>query len=247
MSAAERLAARELVAGYRPDLPILNGASLSVGEREIVTVIGPNGAGKSTLIKAVAGLITISAGTVMVCGEDITGRAPHRMVSAGISYVPQTGNIFTTLSVRQNLVLAAHTLVSRRDIRERVEQAFEQFPDLAAKQRDKGRTLSGGQRQMLALAMALMTRPGLVMLDEPTAGLAPRIVDDVLRRLRELADGGVAVLLVEQNAKAALAVSDRGYVLAEGRNQLDGPATSLLADPAVAEIYLGQRRKEVAV
>ena len=139
MNSAALLAARGLVAGYRPDLPILNGASLHVGEREIVTVIGPNGAGKSTLIKAIAGLVAVTSGAVVYRGEDITGRAPHRLAGAGIAYVPQTGNIFTTLSVRQNLALAGHTLASRRAVRARAGRLFEQFPDLAAGQRADGR------------------------------------------------------------------------------------------------------------
>jgi len=234
------LTVTELVAGYQPDLHILNGVSVQVQEQEIVTIIGPNGAGKSTLIKAIAGLVPISSGQVMYHEQDISQQPAHQLVTSGIAYVPQTANIFTTLSVQQNLVLAAHTLGAER--RQRIEQAYALFPVLAEKRRDKGRVLSGGQRQMLAFAMALISNPGLIMLDEPSAGLAPRLVDEVFQHVRNLVTGGVAVLLVEQNAKAALALSDRAYVLAEGRNQLEGSAQVLLNDPIVGEIYLGTKR-----
>jgi branched-chain amino acid transport system ATP-binding protein len=234
------LSAHRIVAGYQPDLPILNGVTLHVAQQEIVTIIGPNGAGKSTLLKAIAGLVTISSGEVSYRDRNMTHQAAHRLVTSGIAYVPQTANIFTTLSIQQNLAVAAHTL--GRQKRERIEYVYQLFPLLAERRHDKGRVLSGGQRQLLALALALITAPGLIMLDEPSAGLAPKVVDEVFGHIRALVDNGVSVLLVEQNARAALALSDRGYVLAEGRNQLDGPAQDLLNDPMVAEIYLGTRR-----
>jgi branched-chain amino acid transport system ATP-binding protein len=238
---ATLLAAEGVVAGYVRGLPIVHGASVSVARREIVTVIGPNGAGKSTLLKAIAGLLHIESGRISLDGREIGALAPHQIVRAGAGYVPQTGNVFTTLSIHENLKVGGHLL--RGEMNARLERAYAQFPVLAAKRGDRARTLSGGQRQMLAIARALMTDPSLLMLDEPTAGLAPKAVDDVFRQLRTLAEGGVAVLMVEQNAAAALRISDRGYVLAEGRNFAEGKAAALLADPRVNEAFLGKTRK----
>lgn len=234
------LQASGLIAGYVPELPILHGIDVDVYEGQIVTIIGPNGAGKSTLIKAVAGLLEITGGSVTYRGGDITGRAPHELVTSGISYVPQTQNIFSSMSIHQNICLAAHTLGPER--KERIANAFEMFPELQPRRGQRASVLSGGQRQMLAMAMSLVTKPGLVMMDEPTAGLAPKIVSEVFNRIRELADSGLTILLVEQNAKAALRISDHVYIFAEGQNQLDGPADKMLSDPAVGEIYLGARR-----
>jgi ABC-type branched-subunit amino acid transport system ATPase component len=227
-------------AGYVPDVDILQGVSLRVDAGEVVTVIGPNGAGKSTLAKAIAGLVRVRAGEVLVRGRPITNLPTHKVVGEGVAFIPQTGNIFTTLSIHENLRVGAHTL--GREQAERIERAYRLFPELAERKDAKGRVLSGGQRQMLAIARALLTDPFLVMLDEPSAGLAPRMVQGAFAKVRELALAGVAVLMIEQNAKAALRISDRGYVLAEGRNQLDGPAADLLADPDVGRIYLGERR-----
>jgi branched-chain amino acid transport system ATP-binding protein len=228
-----------VVAGYVRDLPILHGASLDVAAGEIVTVIGPNGAGKSTLLKAIAGLVATESGTIQFQGRDIVSLAPHRIVRAGVGYVPQTGNVFTTLSIHENLKVGGHLLHGERSAR--LERAYAQFPALAEKRSTRARNLSGGQRQMLAIARALMTDPALLMLDEPTAGLAPRVVEEVFAQLRALARAGVAVLMVEQKAKAALRASDRGYVLAEGRNRIEGPAAALLDNPAVAAAFLGDR------
>ena len=237
------LTVKDLVAGYQPDLPILNDISLNVQHKELITIIGPNGAGKSTLIKAIAGLLKTSGGSIVYEDRDITHRPTHELINIGIAYVPQTANIFTSLSVYHNLRLAGHSLNNKHDRQSGIEKAYQLFPILAEKRQAKGHVLSGGQRQMLALAMALMCNPGLVMLDEPSAGLAPQVVTEVFQRIRDLVDNGIAVLMVEQNAKAALAISDRGYVLAEGRNQLTGNAQSLLNDPMVAEVYLGTRRQ----
>ena len=237
MSGAPTLAADDVVAGYVRGLPIVHGVSLAVAAREVVTVIGPNGAGKSTMLKAIAGLIAIESGRIRLRDRDIAGLAPHAIVAAGIGFVPQTANVFTTLSIHENLVAGGHLL--RGELASRLERAYATFPILADKRRERARTLSGGQRQMLAIARALMTDPALVVLDEPTAGLAPRVVDEVFGRLRALASAGVAVLMVEQNAKAALRASDRAYVLAEGRNRVEGRAASLLDDPAVAAAFLG--------
>jgi branched-chain amino acid transport system ATP-binding protein len=231
------LRAEQVVAGYVKGLPIVHGASLEVARGEVVTIIGPNGAGKSTLMKAIAGLVGIESGRVLLRGQDVTGRSADQVVGAGLGYVPQTGNVFTTLTIHENLRVGGHLL--RGEMAARLERAYQSFPVLATKRGDRARTLSGGQRQMLAIARALMTDPSVVMLDEPTAGLAPKVVQEVFDRLRVLAQQGVAVLMVEQNAKGALRNSDRGYVLVEGRNHLQGVAAELLADPAVGAAFLG--------
>ncbi|HET8728927.1 MAG TPA: ABC transporter ATP-binding protein [Alphaproteobacteria bacterium] len=230
---------QDVVAGYRPGLPIVHGVSLGVGEAELVTIIGPNGAGKSTLIKAIAGLIPITEGNVRLAGRNITRLDTHAMADASIAYVPQTANIFASLTIEENLMVGASAL-SRTTARERVAAAYDAFPMLRDYRRQKAKVLSGGQRQTLAVARALLTRPRVIMLDEPSAGLSPIMVNEVFSRLRELSAQGVSILMVEQNAKAAMAISDRTYVLAEGRNRLDGPSAALLEDPQVMEIYLGR-------
>jgi len=240
MSEARGLVVEDLVAGYVRGLPVVHGASIAVGGGEIVTLIGPNGAGKSTVLKAVAGLVAIEGGRVRLDGRDVTALPAHAIVSAGIGYVPQTGNVFTTLTVHENLRVGGHVI--RGALTERLERAYAAFPPLAARRAQRARALSGGERQMLAIARALMTDPAVLMLDEPTAGLAPRVVEEVFGRLRGLAGAGIAVLMVEQNARAALRVSDRGYVLAEGQNRFAGPARALLDEPRVAEAFLGGRR-----
>jgi ABC-type branched-subunit amino acid transport system ATPase component len=237
---APLLSAKDIVAGYFGGLPVVHGISVDVAPREIVTLIGPNGAGKSTFLKAIAGLITLESGRVMLGEREITALAAHKVVAAGVGYVPQTANVFTTLTIHENLKVGGHTL--RGELAARLERAYALFPVLAEKRRQPGRALSGGQRQMLAIARALMTEPKLLLLDEPTAGLAPQVVGEVFRLLRSLAESGVAVLMVEQNAKAALKASDRGYVLAEGRNRIAGRSMELLNNPAVAETFLGGRR-----
>ncbi len=236
------LSAREIVAGYVRGLPIVHGVSVDVAPGEIVTVVGPNGAGKSTLLKAIAGLIVLESGTVTLDARDVTGLPAHAMVGKGVGFVPQTGNIFTSLSVQENLVVGAHGL-ARAALKSRLERTYEHFPVLAARRSAPGRVLSGGQRQMLAVARALMTDPKVIMLDEPTAGLSPKIVAEVFADLRRLAGLGVAVLMVEQNARAAIRTSDRAYVLTEGRNYIDGAADALLNDPAIGEAFLGGRRR----
>jgi ABC-type branched-subunit amino acid transport system ATPase component len=230
----------DLVAGYARGLPVVHGVSIEVDRHEIVTLIGPNGAGKSTLLKAIAGLIVREAGHVQLDGRDVTALPAHEVVSSGIGFVPQTGNVFTTLTVHENLKVGAHVI--RGSLNARLERAYALFSPLAARRALRARALSGGERQMLAIARALMTDPTLLMLDEPTAGLAPRVVEEVFRQLRGLAEAGIAVLMVEQNARAALRVSDRGYVLTEGRNRFAGPARALLDETRVAEAFLGGRQ-----
>jgi ABC-type branched-subunit amino acid transport system ATPase component len=235
-----------LVAGYVRGLPIVHGASLQVAPREVVTIIGPNGAGKSTLLKAIVGLVGVEGGRIALGGRDITALPTHEVVRHGVGFVPQTNNVFTTLTIAENLRAGAHLLPGKALLAERIERAYALFPVLGDKRHERARTLSGGQRQMLAMARALMTDPQLILLDEPTAGLSPLLVDEVFTRVRELAAQGVAVLMVEQNAKGALRRSDRAYVLAEGRNRIEGAAAALLVDPEVSAAFLGGHRKAAA-
>lgn len=234
------LQASDVTAGYVPDLPILRGVSLTARAGEITLIVGPNGAGKSTLIKAVAGLIPVSAGRIAFEGRNITGLRTDRLTAEGIAYVPQTDNIFRSLTIAQNLDLALTR--ARGDAARTRERLFARFPALADKQRDKAGTLSGGQRQFLAIAMALATAPRLILMDEPSAGLSPRAADEVLDHARGLTETGVSIVLVEQNVRQALRLADHCFILAEGRNQLDGPAKDLANDKALGEIYLGKRR-----
>jgi branched-chain amino acid transport system ATP-binding protein len=232
------LAVSDLVAGYDPGVAIVKGASLRVAEREIVVVLGPNGAGKSTLIKAIAGLVPISSGEVRLEGQEITRLAAHLMVRHGLAFVPQTENVFALMSIEDNLQLAGAILAPRLKA-ERIEATYALFPDLARQRRLAAGRLSGGQRQMLAVARALMVSPRLLMLDEPSAGLSPKLVEIVFAKLADIRRSGVTIVLVEQNARAALAIADRAYVLAEGRNAHEGKAAELWGDPAVAQLYLG--------
>ncbi|HWJ75619.1 MAG TPA: ABC transporter ATP-binding protein [Kaistia sp.] len=238
MTAEVALVAREIEAGYEPGLPIVKGASITVGRGEIVVLLGPNGAGKSTLMKAIAGLVPISRGAVRLGDVDITRTAAHRMVRLGLAFVPQTENVFTTMSVEENLVLAGHVAPPAART-QRLAAMFELFPDLARQRGLAAGRLSGGQRQMLAVARALMIEPEVLMLDEPSAGLSPRLVGEVFAKLVEIRAGGVTILMVEQNARAALAIADRAYILADGRNRHEGAAVALAADPDIAAHYLG--------
>jgi ABC-type branched-subunit amino acid transport system ATPase component len=232
-----------LEAGYVRDLPILTDVDLVAESGRLTTIIGPNGAGKSTLIKAIAGLVPISAGRVMLGEKSITGLRPDLMGQHSLAYVPQTDNIFRTLTIDENLALKLRGEVG---VRARITELYELFPALREKQREKAGGLSGGQRQMLAMAMALTLKPTVMLLDEPSAGLSPKIATEVLDLVRSLTDQGVTVLLVEQNVKQALRVADHCYILAEGRNQIDGPAADIASDPVVGEIYLGGKRMSAA-
>ena len=232
------LSIESLEAGYEPGLPIVRGASLAVQRGEIVAVLGPNGAGKSTLVKAAAGLVPVSAGRVLLAGEDITRVPAHRMLSRGLAFVPQTENVFANLTVAENLELAA--ALQKVDRRTRLPELYAMFPDLERQRTLLAGRLSGGQRQMLAVARALIRTPQVLMLDEPSAGLSPRLVGEVFAMLQRIRASGVTVLLVEQNVKAALAVADRAAVLVEGREQVVAPAAELAGDARIAELYLGR-------
>jgi branched-chain amino acid transport system ATP-binding protein len=223
--------------GYEPGLPILRGASVRVAPGEIVALLGPNGAGKSTLVKAAAGLVPVWSGHVRLGGRDITGLPAHRMVGEGLGFVPQTENVFANLSVTENLQLAAALVTRSR--RRAIGEMFALFPDLDRQRGLPAGRLSGGQRQMLAVARALVASPSVLMLDEPSAGLSPKLVGVVFERLKAVRDTGVTILLVEQNVKAALGIADRAVVLVEGRGRLEGPASELADDRRLAALYLG--------
>ncbi len=237
------LAVTDVVAGYNPSLPILRGISLDVREGEIVTVLGPNGAGKSTLIKAIAGLVGITEGTVRFGARDITGLETHTLIRAGVAYVPQTENVFARLSVEENLALGSLHNSDAYDAQRR--RVLDLFPDLERLGHLAAGKLSGGQRQMVAVGRALMAAPTLLMVDEPSAGLSPKLAQVVFSQLVQVRDSGVTILMVEQNARAALQISDRGYVLAEGQEKVHGDAASLLTNPEVGELYLGSKARYV--
>jgi ABC-type branched-subunit amino acid transport system ATPase component len=232
------LAIDDVVAGYFPDVPILDGVHVTLGEREIVAIVGPNGAGKSTLVKAVIGQLRPWRGTVRLHGEDVTGRKPHAIVRRGVGYVAQRQNVFPTMTVAENLELGALALRDR-SAPSRLEELHELFPRLRERPRQPAGTLSGGERQMLALARALMASPDVLVLDEPSAGLAPQTVELIFEKVAEINRSGIAILMVEQNARRALAISHRGYVLDTGRNRFEGSGAELLADPQVVDLYLG--------
>src|SRR5262245_60155331 len=232
------LETRDLVAGYEPGLSIVRGVSLAARSGEVMAVLGPNGSGKSTLVKAIVGLVPVSAGTVRLFGRDITGHPAHRLVREVLAFVPQTDNVFARLTVRENLELAAAVLPSSRR-RARIDAQYSLFPDLGRLRRLAAGRLSGGQRQMLAVARGLVVEPRVLILDEPSAGLAPRLVALLFDTLRRAHGLGVTVILVEQNARAAVALADRATVLVEGRARLTRAAAGFLDDPDVARLYLG--------
>ena len=225
-----------IVAGYG-ETEILHGVSIAIEEGHVVTIIGPNGSGKSTLLKAIFGLVKPKKGQVLFQGKDITGLAPETVVRRGLCYVPQSSNIFPSLSINENLEMGA--FIRTDDFRQRLEEMYLLFPDLAGRRKDRAGTLSGGQRQMLALARALMLDPALLLLDEPSAGLAPSMVGSVFEKILGINRSGVAILLVEQNAREALKLSSWGYILASGQNQLEDRGENLLNNPDVARLYLG--------
>ena len=226
-----------IAAGYVKGLNILQGVDLVVNDGEIVSIIGPNGAGKSTLLKAIMSLIKVSAGRFYINGIEKTNLSTHKIVMEGIGYVPQVANIFPSLTIEENLEIGSWSIKNKK---EAIKKTFSDFPMLSERKKDKAGNLSGGQRQILALARALITSPNLLLLDEPSAGLSPVAINEVFSSIKEINDSGVSILLVEQNAKRALAFSDRGYVLDQGRNAYQGNGEDLLNDPRVIDLYLGK-------
>ncbi len=225
-----------VIGGYG-DTHILHGVSMHVDAGEIVVIIGPNGAGKSTAMKAVFGLLNLTDGAVLLDGNEITNMPPEQVVRHGVCYVPQTSNIFPSLTVEENLEMGA--FVREDDFRPRLAEVYKMFPPLAEKRRQTAGTLSGGQRQMVAMGKALMLEPKILLLDEPTAGLSPKFRGEIFSIVRTINDTGVPILMVEQNAKQALGIADRGYVLVDGKNKFEGSGRQLLDDPEVAEMFLG--------
>jgi branched-chain amino acid transport system ATP-binding protein len=234
------LSTAALVAGYERDLPIVRGVDFAVRAGELVVVLGPNGAGKSTFVKAIAGLVPVYSGTMRLGDIDITDVPAHEKIRHGLAFVPQTENIFATLSIHDNLLLAADILPKEKR-GERIAALYAMFPDLAERPSRRAGALSGGQRQMLAVARALIVEPKLLILDEPSAGLSPKIVAEVFTGLKEINRKGVTIVLVEQNVKAALAIADRAVILVEGQLRHEGTAAGLAGDPLIAELYLGAR------
>lgn len=230
-----------LVAGYVPEVNILTGIDLKLERGEIVTVVGPNGAGKSTLLKVMFGLLRPRQGSVRLKGERIDSLQPHQVVRRGMGYVPQLENVFPSLTVEENLDIPARGM-GRAEQHRRVDSLYELFPPLRPARRRPAGLLSGGQRQMVAMARALVPEPELLLLDEPSAGLAPEYVELVFQKILEIRKSGVTILIVEQNARRALALSDRGYVLELGHNRFEGPGPELLKNETVIELYLGRQK-----
>jgi branched-chain amino acid transport system ATP-binding protein len=234
---AAELTVKGVVAGYGAADEILKGVDFAIRPGEIACIIGPNGAGKSTLLKVISGLLRPKSGSVMIDGQEITGRLPRDIARAGLAYVPQEQNIFPTMSVRENLEMGGY--VEPAAVPARIEQAFARFPVLAAKRRHAARTLSGGERQMLAMAMALMVEPKILLLDEPSAGLSPLAAEKLFDAIVEINRAGLSIGMVEQNANEALAISRSGYILVDGKNSRTGEASALAADPDIRRLFLG--------
>jgi branched-chain amino acid transport system ATP-binding protein len=228
-----------VVSGYGPGDQILKGINFTVAEREIVCIVGPNGAGKSTLLKTVAGLLKPSAGTIRLKGAVIGGMKPKDIARHGVAFVPQEHNVFPSMSIFENLEIGGY--VNPAEIRARARDIMARFPMLGAKRGQPARFLSGGQRQLLAVGMALMVNPSLMLLDEPTAGLSPAAAQDLFDEIGRIRDSGIAVALVEQNARDAMAMSDRTYILVDGRNGVSGPSAELLGNSEINRMFLGGR------
>jgi len=232
------LTLQDIVAGYGR-MTILNGLSARIRRAAITTVIGPNGAGKSTLFKTIFGLLGVRSGTVTFDGKDTTGFAPRRMLDCGVCYVPQGRNLFPELSVRHNLELGGVALADRSRLPARMEAMMARFPMLKEKADAQASTLSGGQQKLLEVARGLLLEPKLMLIDEPSIGLSPLMVQEVFGILQALRDGGMTILLIEQNARQALAISDYGLVLEQGQTRIEDRADAILADPRIAQLFLG--------
>jgi neutral amino acid transport system ATP-binding protein len=235
------LQVENVYAGYVQDLNILQGVNFQINAGELVVVIGPNGAGKSTLAKTIFGLLTPRQGSIRMNGERIVGLKSNQMVALGMGYVPQIANIFPSLTVEENLEMGA--FVRNGSLNSLKNEIFDLFPQLAERRQQRAGTLSGGERQQLAMGRALMLQPDLLILDEPSAALSPQLVQAVLTLIQQIHRSGKAIMLVEQNARKALSIADRGYVLESGRDRVQGSGMDLLNDPQVGELYLGIRKK----
>ncbi|MCC5948501.1 MAG: ABC transporter ATP-binding protein [Nitriliruptoraceae bacterium] len=231
------LNAEDITAGYLPGIDILTGCNLTLGEGELVGIIGPNGAGKSTLLKALFGLVDVRGGNVTLRGESITNAAANRLVAKGVGYVPQTRNIFPSLTIEENLEMGLY--LQPQQFKARFSYVADLFPLLADRRKQRAGGLSGGERQMVAMGRALMMEPSVLLLDEPSAGLSPALQDEAFLRAREINATGVSIVMVEQNARRCLQISHRAYVLDQGRNAYTGTGRDLLTDPKVIELYLG--------
>ncbi|WP_146588904.1 ABC transporter ATP-binding protein [Puniceibacterium confluentis] len=227
----------DMTGGYGRGADILHGCTIAVERGEIAVIVGPNGAGKSTAMKAVFGMLDLRSGSVRLDGEDITALSPQDRVGKGMGFVPQTHNIFASMSVEENLEMGA--FIRRDDFRGTLAQVYDLFPILKDKRHQAAGELSGGQRQQVAVGRALMTQPRVLMLDEPTAGVSPIVMDELFDRIIEVARSGISILMVEQNARQALEIADKGYVLVQGRNAFTGTGKELLADPDVRKSFLG--------
>lgn len=229
------LSVKDIFSGYGETV-VVHGVNITVAPGEMAVIIGPNGCGKSTLLKTIFGQIKPNSGRIFFRGEEITGLKPFELVAKGMGFVPQTDNVFPSLSVLENLEMGGYTCKSPDFAR-----IFGIFPVLKEKRIEKARNLSGGERQMLAMARALMTEPDLLLLDEPSAGLAPRMVETLMEKIKEIKDGGSSVLLVEQNAKSALRIADRGYIMVMGKKMYEGRACEILDHKEIGRLYLGKR------
>ena len=227
---------KHVVGGYG-GAPILNGVDIAIEQSDIGVIVGPNGAGKSTTLKAIFGLLKVTGGTIEFGGENVANSLPDKLVPKGLSFVPQEKNVFTSMSVEENLEMGAFT--RKDDFSETMAWVYEMFPVLAEKRRQPAGELSGGQRQMVAMGRALMSKPRLLMLDEPSAGLSPRYVIEIFETIVRVNKEGVGILMVEQNARQALAFASKGFVLAGGQNRFTGTGAELIADPEVAKSFLG--------
>ncbi|WP_449277496.1 ABC transporter ATP-binding protein [Leucobacter sp. GX24907] len=237
------LRADNLDAGYLPGINILNECSLVAHEGELVGIIGPNGAGKSTLLKSLFGLVNIRKGTVMLNGKDVTSHRTNQLVREGVGFVPQTNNVFPSLSIEENLQMGL--FLRPQEFSERIEEMWELFPMLAERRKQLAGSLSGGERQSVAMARALMMNPSVLLLDEPSAGLSPVRQDETFIRTRQINKTGVTIIMVEQNARRCLQICDRAYVLDQGTNAYEGPGRELANDPRVIELYLGTLAADV--
>ncbi len=235
------LNAKDVTAGYLPGIDILSGCNLELHPGELVGIIGPNGAGKSTLLKALFGLVDVRSGEVTLRGEDISNKPANQLVSMGVGYVPQTRNVFPSLTIEENLEMGLY--LRPREFQERFDFVCDLFPLIGERRRQRAGGLSGGERQMVAMSRALMMQPSVLLLDEPSAGLSPALQDESFLRARDINATGVSIIMVEQNARRCLQICHRGYVLDQGQNAYTGTGEDLLADPKVIELYLGTLAK----